>query len=149
MKRPLPGDPRYLIGSDGVIYGLRGTPLKPWIQNGYQKVRLAGRVKWYVHDAVARTFIGPKPKGGCVRHGLGGPLDNSVSNLRYGSYSDNEYDKVAHGTHQQASKTHCSKGHEFTEANTRVYTGRGYHERQCRTCANEASRLNKARKRAA
>lgn len=31
-------------------------------------------------------------------------------------------------------KTHCLRGHEFTEANTIRYTFNGYHKRACRTC---------------
>ena len=39
--------------------------------------------------------------------------------------------------HYNTRKTHCAKGHEYTEANTRI-TPQGY--RKCRACAAETSR---------
>lgn len=44
-----------------------------------------------------------------------------------------------------ARKTHCSNGHEFTEANTRIDRGR----RVCRACDRESSRRYQARRKAA
>jgi len=41
-----------------------------------------------------------------------------------------------------ARKTHCSKGHAFTEANTYLYRG----SRHCRPCNNEATREYRARR---
>lgn len=46
--------------------------------------------------------------------------------------SANTLDKVAHGNHPMASRTHCVNGHEFTEANTYLRPGRG--GRSCRAC---------------
>lgn len=52
-----------------------------------------------VHRLVAEAWIGPCPNGQEVCHGEGGQLDNSVSNLRYGTRSDNGLDKRRDGTH--------------------------------------------------
>lgn len=68
------------------------------LQTHYQ-VRLSknGEGKNYnVHHLIAETFIGPRPKGYHVRHGLGGPYDNSIENLSYGTRQDNENDKFEH-----------------------------------------------------
>jgi hypothetical protein len=47
-------------------------------------------VKHYtVARLVALTFIGPKPPGLIVRHGPNGVTDNSVYNLSYGTYKEN------------------------------------------------------------
>lgn len=49
--------------------------------------------KRYVHHLVAQTFI-PKVDGKpLVLHGPGGKTDNRVTNLRWGTHSDNELDK--------------------------------------------------------
>lgn len=51
-----------------------------------------------VHQIVALVWFGPVPAGCEVRHGPNGYADNSVSNLSYGSRSDNERDKERDGT---------------------------------------------------
>lgn len=42
-------------------------------------------------------------------------------------------------TAQNASKTHCKRGHEFTEEN--VYRSPGRNDRQCRTCKRYRERI--------
>ena len=59
---------------------------------------------------------------GCVLHAVEGTM------------SENRYDSVAAGTHNNARKTHCKWGHEFTPENT--YRDRNGN-RGCRTCRNE------------
>lgn len=49
-----------------------------------------------VHRIVAEAFLGPKPKGQLIRHGLGGPYDNRVVNLCYGTYVQNAADRKVH-----------------------------------------------------
>lgn len=84
-----------------------------------------------VHRLVAETFLGPCPEGLWVCHRDGDCLNNQVSNLYYGSPSDNAKDRVAHGNHFNAEKTHCIRGHEFTPENTyKVPTG----GRRCKAC---------------
>lgn len=84
----------------------------------------------YIHRLVLMTFVGPPPEGmqGC--HGDGDPTNNRLSNLRWGTASDNAQDRLRHGVNPFANRTHCKWGHEFTPENT-------YHsskQRQCRTC---------------
>lgn len=71
--------------------------------DGYLRVDLRdGRGqsrKTYVHIVVAEAFVGPKPfAGACVRHLDGRPFNNAASNLAWGTYRENEQDKLRHGT---------------------------------------------------
>jgi NUMOD4 motif/HNH endonuclease len=49
-----------------------------------------------VHRIVAEAFLGLKPEGQLIRHGLGGPYDNRVVNLCYGTYVQNAADRKLH-----------------------------------------------------
>lgn len=84
-----------------------------------------------VHRLVALAFLGEAPAGTEVLHINGDPADNRIENLRYGTRSENVMDQVKHGVHNNASKTHCKWGHDFTPENTKMKSGGG---RVCRTC---------------
>jgi hypothetical protein len=49
-----------------------------------------------VHRLVAEAFLGPRPKGQVIRHGLGGPSDNRLVNLCYGTPAQNKADQAIH-----------------------------------------------------
>ena len=112
---------------------VRRTPLN---QNGYPRVNLSRQGKdqtRYVHSLVAETFIGSRPEGMEVCHNDGDSTNNHLDNLRYDTSSDNELDKVRHGTHYSAAKTHCPLGHELFTENIRASSAkRGW--RQCLAC---------------
>lgn len=106
-------------------------------RNGYKRVTLSRegvKTNHLVHHLVLEAFVGPRPGGTECRHLNGQPGDSRLVNLQWGTPSENAYDKVRHGTHHAAAKTHCKRGHEFTPENTirNGPTGRG-----CRTCNNE------------
>lgn len=107
---------------------------------GYLRYFIQGKVR-FAHRLVAHAFIGPCPPGQEVLH-IDGTRNNHVSNLRYGTRSENTADKVRHGQHPMASKTRCKRGHLFDEANTyrRRYDG----ARVCRTCDRDRQRLRSA-----
>lgn len=84
-----------------------------------------------VHQLVLEAFVGPRPEGYEACHNNGDPSDNRVENLRWDTKSANALDSVRHGTHWQARKTHCAKGHEYTPENT--FTADSGH-RHCLTC---------------
>lgn len=120
----------------------RGVILKPIRhERGYPMVNL-----WHsnvqrmqlVHRLVLLAFVGPSPDGLEARHGDGDPTNAALTNLSWGTHSENEFDKVDHGTHRNASKDSCPSGHPYDEANTYVYPGRAH--RGCRTCRREHSR---------
>lgn len=78
----------------------RVRQLFPKTPQGYFIVVMcsATRNTKYVHRLVAETFIGPCPEGMEVCHGPNGKQDNSVSNLRYGTHSENQQDRFRDGT---------------------------------------------------
>lgn len=67
--------------------------------NGYPCVRLTKarkRIRRSVHQLVLEAFVGPKPENQCARHLDGNPLNNQLSNLKWGTYSENAKDCVKH-----------------------------------------------------
>jgi len=52
----------------------------------------------FVHRLVLVTFAGPCPIGQECRHLDGDPTNNRLSNLAWGTHSENEADKLLHGT---------------------------------------------------
>ena len=61
--------------------------------------------------------------------------NNRLSNLRWGTHVENAHDTVRNGNHHNVKKTHCPRGHEYTEKNTRIDKRTG--GRLCRACARE------------
>ena len=124
---------RIVTRSDGVSAYTKGKVLKPTYnkKTKYHKVTFAGK-QFNLHTVIYMTFYGPIPKGMVVRHGIKGSLDNSIENLSIGTQSDNELDKIRDGTHFQAIKTHCARGHAFIGYNIKINTVTG--SRGCRSC---------------
>jgi hypothetical protein len=127
-----------------------GRILAPGLNsNGYLSVSLhrdGQRRSWNVHRLVADEFCPRRPEQTVIRHLDGTRTNNHHSNLTWGTYSENTYDAVRHGTHKDARRTHCARGHAFDAGNTRK--ARGGTKRTCRTCSREWSRQYKARIRA-
>lgn len=130
--------PNPLTGGMSVIRGrvLRGRVNR----GGYRQVTLSGNSRMTtrtVHRMVAQSFI-PNPKGHrLVLHGPSGSLDNTVTNLRWGSNSDNMRDKRRDGTDHGLNKTHCPQRHEYTEENTSMEQDGS---RKCRECVRKRAR---------
>lgn len=69
---------------------------------GYLQVCLCNHTKrktWLVHRLVAIAFLGHPPQGMEVCHNDGTRNNNRITNLRYGTRSENTLDKYEHGTH--------------------------------------------------
>lgn len=119
---------------------LKGRPQK----SGHLSVQLVScgiARNALVHRLVLLAFIGPPPTGMHALHRDGDPANNRLSNLRWGTPSENSLDAVRHGAHPQARKTHCKQGHEFTPENTRVDSRNG---RACRGCERTRSQRRRA-----
>lgn len=88
-----------------------------------------------VSRMVAEAFI-PNPNGHpLVRHWDDNPRNNVVDNLVWGTYSENQYDRVRNGIYvnKEMLKTHCKNGHPLIEGNIyRVSSNPTW--RRCRTC---------------
>lgn len=108
----VPGFPGYTVTSDGVVWSCRTSrgfrndarPMTPRLdKKGYGAVVLCAvggiRRSVRIHRLVAELFL-PNPDGKpCVRHLDGNAANNDASNLAWGTYVENENDKIAHGTY--------------------------------------------------
>ena len=85
-----------------------GGPLTPWLVAGYPVVRLSGgqgrRKIRAVHLLVLEAFSGPRPPGQEARHLDGVRAHCWLSNLAWGTHSENEMDKIQHGTGRQGEQ---------------------------------------------
>lgn len=148
---------RYEVSDDGRVRSvdrpsktggvIQGRELKPGINpKGYRIVtftRPGVRKAYPVHRLVAEAFIGHLPDGWHTLHIDGDNSNNAASNLRYGTPSENELDKVRHGRNPNANKTHCPRGHAYSRENTGS-DGRG--ARRCKTCHREKAAAYRARR---
>lgn len=86
-----------------------------------------------IHRLVMAAFVGPLPAGGEVCHDNGDAKDNRLVNLSYGTASQNARDRVRHGDHNHARKTHCPNNHLLAEPNLVASQARRGH-RSCLAC---------------
>lgn len=127
---------------------LKGKELKQVKgKRGYFFVNLTKERKsktFTVHRLVALAFIGapPFPNADCC-HWDDDKDNNHVSNLRWGTRSDNVQDSIRNGTNERLNRTHCVNGHEFNEENTRYSGG----QRVCIACSRKRSREHAAKNR--
>lgn len=99
-------------------------------QAGYGVIRIGGK-QHFVH----RAFFGkPIPTGMKVLHKCDTPPCFNADHLFLGTQQDNIKDMFSKGRDGNAHKTHCPKGHEYTEVNTYI---RKDGRRDCRTCSTE------------
>ena len=119
--------------SDGYV------PVTLW-KHGKRSVRL-------VHRVVLDSFVGPRPPGGEGMHRDNDRANNHLRNLSWGSRAENIRDQVRHGTHRNASKTHCPSGHPYDDENTYHVPGVKPH-RTCRKCVYERNRETREKKQA-
>lgn len=79
----------------------RGGLLTPALREGYPFVVLylnGTRHAHSVHHLVLEAFVGPRPEGQVARHGSPDRQDNRLANLCWGTYKENEADKLRDGT---------------------------------------------------
>lgn len=137
---------KYKISDDGIVQNLSGRPLKRQraSKQGHLQVHLfkSGSVKVkYVHRLVLEAFVGPCPTGMQCRHLNGIADDNRLENLCWGTASEDNYDRVRHGTHQHSRRSHCKYGHPLDG----VYRDKqgNIKQRYCTTCYKESHNRRK------
>lgn len=103
--RVIPGFKDYEISNYGDIISHklgRTKYLNPSISNsGYYNLSLCRNKEvynFYLHQLVILAFKGPCPFNMEVRHLDGNPSNNHISNLKYGTHSENLKDAIEHGT---------------------------------------------------
>ena len=144
--RPVPGyEGKYEVSDQGRVKTLLtdkakgGRVLKLQTYSGYAYAGLwmNGKLKQCrVHRLVLSAFVGPCPPDQECLHGPGGKLDNRLTNLRWGTKSENANEAVQRG--ERVTKTHCPQDHPYDEINTYVRPdGKG---RGCRQCMLERNR---------
>lgn len=93
---------RYLVRDDGLVWSIKSMqalkPRRAW-SHGYLTVNLwDGRnFNRTIHSIVAEAFHGPRPSGHEVRHLDDDKFNNHVSNLVYGTHTDNMRDAIRNG----------------------------------------------------
>lgn len=100
--------PQYVVGTDGTVWRWlrrrkRWRQLKPVQQpKGYLRVSLSDGPKRvypkFVHRLVLKAFVGAAPDGYEARHLDGDPANNSLTNLKWGTSTENQEDRRTHGT---------------------------------------------------
>ena len=148
--RPVVGfEWRYEVSDTGRVRSLDGKTISSHVGNkaGHLRVSLKPEIgEWkgrYIHQLVLEAFVGPRPKGLVACHNDGNSTNNRIENLRWDTPSSNMHDRVKHGTHQNANRTHCPKGHPLDAVK---FHGDGtFWQRRCRTCLREQNRAKKAR----
>lgn len=103
------GHPGYEVSDLGRVRSFwgRGTSgMRPFARlmvlvvraQGYPWVNLRRGCQRAVHGLVAEAFLGPTPEGMEVRHLDGNKRNAALSNLAYGTRSENYEDRERHGT---------------------------------------------------
>lgn len=110
--KPVVGFVGYFVDQTGRVFSARRNGelqlLKPFLNKygnsrNYMRVTLCKK-SWrnkkhkFVHIVVLETFVGLKPKNMQARHLDGNSLNNNLSNLIWGTKTENEQDKVRHGS---------------------------------------------------
>lgn len=130
----------------GYQYPKKGRTLRPGRRkSGHLQVNLhEGEVhaSKKVHQLVLLAFVGPMPEGMQVRHLNGAPADNRLSNLKYGTNTENARDAINHGTQASIAKTACPRGHPLEPPNLVAHQLAKGH-RSCLSCARAFSKIQK------
>ena len=139
--RPIEGYPGYFASSHGFIYSRKhGSQrrMKPDIgEQGHQRVQLHREGsgvrgdRLLIHRIILETFVGPSPAlDAQARHRDGDPTNNAITNLLWGSQSDNWSDSKRHGSYRRNSKlTHLQVEeicHRHISGESGEFLGREY-----------------------
>lgn len=116
MEDNIPGFPGYHISKEGKLYN-KGHPVKTFYHKRYERTKsrngnLSKNVK--IHRLVAEAYI-PNPNNlPVVMHLDDNPLNNKVSNLKWGTQKDNVRDAISKGRLKVSGKDNPMYGvHRF------------------------------------
>lgn len=109
--------PRGKRGGTVTILGTEWHEMKPQpLPSGYQFITINGpatgtgkKRNRYIHQLVLETFEGPCPEGQEALHSDGNRSNNALSNLRWGTRSENMADADRHGTLCRGSRHGIAK----------------------------------------
>ena len=102
--------------------------------DGYGRVYTERGVK-YAHRVVWELLVGPIPEGLVIDHLCRNRSCVNPDHLEPVTRKENQRRGQAN---QNIAKTHCKRGHEFTEENTYIQPSTG--KRGCRRCKRDAMR---------
>lgn len=112
--KPIPGFDAYEVSNLGRVKSLK-FPQKPRILKaqpntfGYPTVQLrrdGKTVAIHIHTCVLLAFVGPRPEGNyCSLHDDDNPANNALSNLCWGTRSENSLQVVRKGRRTQPNPT--------------------------------------------
>lgn len=127
----VPWNAAYAVGDDGSVWSRwkqasagRGRPLPPYVSDRWRKLNPStdrqgrqvvnlfdgvSRKQHKVHRLVLEAFVGPCPEGMMCCHNNGINSDNRLENLRWDTGTNNQADRLAHGTHNRGERCGTSK----------------------------------------
>jgi hypothetical protein len=95
--------------------------------------------RYLAHRYAYEQLIGPIPEGLSLDHLCRNPRCVNPAHLEPVTHRENVVRGIGVPA-VNARKTHCKRGHPFSEANTRVRLKKGRPGRECRTCIREQKR---------
>lgn len=138
-------------GGTSIAYRVRERILQQTLSGNTQRPAVTlyrdGRSSVFqTHRLVLRAFVGEPPEGMECCHNDGDHTHNTLANLRWDTSSNNKLDNVRLGTHNNARKTECFRGHPFDDENTyKPPAG----SRKCKVCRRLRETQYRSKKRAA
>jgi hypothetical protein len=127
VYKEIPNFPAYRAGSDGTVWSrfrlgrqprsgpvyadwhLKKTQPSP---DGYRRLQISnseGRRWATVGELILEAHTGPRPPGQLVRHLDRNKVNNAATNLAWGTYLENERDKIGHGTSNHGERNPMSR----------------------------------------
>src|SRR5262245_35009916 len=128
---------RRIVDRNGRAMRYHGQILAVGVRNadGRRTVSLGRNRTRMVYHLVLEAFIGPCPKGMEARHLDDDTSNDRLSNLAWGTSSQNKQDII-----RNTGRDHCTNGHRYTAETTYWYNN----SRHCRICrATPSARLCK------
>lgn len=140
---------RYEVSDHGRLRSLTsGRVLRGSLdQKGYRYHDLSQdpRDQRDIHVMVLESFVGPRPPGKQGRHLDDDQDNNYLTNLRWGTSSENCADRVRNGHDVNSNKQRCLRQHLLVEPNL-VPSALRHGRRSCLSC-QRAQSINSTRKR--